>query len=241
MDRKRVNYTSDEKNLLVTLVDKYKDKVENKKTNGISNKEKEAIWASIADEFNSKALNVYRDSNALRKQWANYKQDARKAAAKQRHSLYKTGGGPGEVTDTSKDEVILSIISDKTVKGLEQEFDSDVLPVVLSQDETDSYDVTILEISNSDTNAPSTSNIATTAEVTETQVPSKNLNSRRRPNIKLSVVEAAKLEVLQIQKQLLEAEMKHKEKLWNLELNQQEKLFEVRLRHIRIAQIRFGT
>ncbi|KAF5275839.1 hypothetical protein FQR65_LT04077 [Abscondita terminalis] len=53
-----------------------------------------------------------------------------------------------------------------------------------------------------------------------------------RPNIKLSVVEAAKLEVLQIQKQLLEAEMKHKEKLWNLELNQQEKLFEVRLRHM---------
>ncbi|KAF5276401.1 hypothetical protein FQR65_LT16349 [Abscondita terminalis] len=215
MDRKRVNYTSDEKNLLVTLVDKYKDKVENKKTNGISNKEKEAIWASIADEFNSKALNVYRDSNALRKQWANYKQDARKAAAKQRHSLYKTGGGP----------------VDRYVKQYASGITHISCAFIVS-DETDSCDVTILEISNSDTNAPSTSNIATTAEVTETQVPSKNLNSRRRPNIKLSVVEAAKLEVLQIQKQLLEAEMKHKEKLWNLELNQQEKLFEVRLRHM---------
>ncbi|KAF5283646.1 hypothetical protein FQR65_LT13770 [Abscondita terminalis] len=60
-----------------------------------------------------------------------------------------------------------------------------------------SYDVTILgKLVNSDTNAPSTSNSCKqTAEVTETQVPSKIECYEEGQTLRLSVVEAAKLEV----------------------------------------------
>ncbi|KAH9371955.1 hypothetical protein HPB48_000570 [Haemaphysalis longicornis] len=54
MEKKKVNYTVQEKGLLMELARKYKDVIENKKTDSMSVHRKKATWRQIAQEFNSK-------------------------------------------------------------------------------------------------------------------------------------------------------------------------------------------
>lgn len=47
------NFNTAEVELLISLVDKHKHIVENKKTNAVTNKDKDAAWKKIESSFNS--------------------------------------------------------------------------------------------------------------------------------------------------------------------------------------------
>uniref|UniRef100_A0A1Y1L814 Regulatory protein zeste n=1 Tax=Photinus pyralis TaxID=7054 RepID=A0A1Y1L814_PHOPY len=130
-NKKRVNYTQEEKKLLIHLVDSNKNIIENKDTNAVSNHQKDDVWKIIEQNFNKKCFNVFRDANSLRKQWSNMKQDSRKKAALERQELYKTGGGVAPALSSknceANEQLVLDIINKKTVLGLRNEFDSDVM------------------------------------------------------------------------------------------------------------------
>ncbi|XP_072390492.1 uncharacterized protein [Diabrotica undecimpunctata] len=123
---KRVNFSSQEKEELISLVSKYKDILENKKTNGVSAKDKDAAWEKLSFEFNSKGLNTFRSKEQLKKYWANLKQLERQAAANIKINRFKTGGGPFQ-PQNEPDETVLEIINFKTVTGLENPYDDEAV------------------------------------------------------------------------------------------------------------------
>lgn len=129
---KRVNYALEERRVLTELVEKYKDIIENKETNAGSNLQKDQTWKAIEKLFNSKNVNVYRDASSLRKQWAHIKMETRKKAALERQEMYKTGGGTlknGSCSSTNNDDLVLSIVNNKIITGLENPYDSDAIVI----------------------------------------------------------------------------------------------------------------
>lgn len=128
--RKRApNYSSGEKELLISLVNKYKMVIENKKTDAVMVSEKNEAWFKITQEFNSVSPNnVFRPTDSLKKYWENIKDDVRRRAGQDRTSLYKTGGGPpSPKIKKPEEDVLLGIINKKTIMGLENPFDNDCL------------------------------------------------------------------------------------------------------------------
>ncbi|XP_046398165.1 uncharacterized protein LOC124164970 [Ischnura elegans] len=95
-DRKRLPHLSmEEKETLLTLTVKYRNVVENKRTDAVSSKEKEKGWFQIEEEFNAQGASVRRPWQLLKKSWENIKFAARKAnTAARQHSLGTGGGGP---------------------------------------------------------------------------------------------------------------------------------------------------
>ncbi|KAK4881711.1 hypothetical protein RN001_005030 [Aquatica leii] len=125
--RKRTaNYTADEKNLLLSIVHKYKHIVYNQKTDSTSCQEKSKCWEKIADEFNSgNPQNVRRKADSLHRLFLNLIQLQRKNCAEERTELYKTGGGSKKNIPTN--DLLISIINEKTVEGFNNPFDGDQL------------------------------------------------------------------------------------------------------------------
>lgn len=123
------NYTEREKELLFSLVFKYKNIIENKRTDGVTVQEKKQVWEKVALQFNSASPGmVPRTPESLKKFYENKKKVIRKDMAKERCELYKTGGGPAPSTIANpKKNVILSIINPKSVFGLNNDFDGDRL------------------------------------------------------------------------------------------------------------------
>ncbi|KMQ90384.1 fibrinogen silencer-binding protein [Lasius niger] len=60
------NFTQAEKVVLIDIIEKEKNILENKKTDGVTIKQKEACWAKVATEFNSRSLGASRDVNCLK-------------------------------------------------------------------------------------------------------------------------------------------------------------------------------
>ncbi|GLV46111.1 uncharacterized protein CBL_07178, partial [Carabus blaptoides fortunei] len=125
--KRNANYTTDERILLLNLVNKYKKIIENKKTDAISVKQKNEIWSKKEKEFNTEAPNnVYRNDDSLHKYYINLKKNTREKVANIKTQQYKTGGGVSEIRDDDPAfDLTLSLINDKTVYGLRNEFDSD--------------------------------------------------------------------------------------------------------------------
>jgi len=68
---KRINFSKDEEQLLVALVEKYKSIIENKKSNATTWKEK--AWQMIEKEFNSNSGQNPRNSKQLKEKYLNMK------------------------------------------------------------------------------------------------------------------------------------------------------------------------
>lgn len=124
-----LNFTEREKNLLFSLVLKYRNVIENKKTDGTSINEKRQTWEKITKQFNSGSPGLIpRSTESLRKCYDNRKKELRKDMAKERCELYKTGGGPPPPPNSKKDEdLLLSIVNKKTIFGFENLYDGDSL------------------------------------------------------------------------------------------------------------------
>lgn len=138
MSGKRIrsaNYTSEEKLILLRIInDKYKQIIENKKSDAVSSKMKEDAWRKIANEFNAEAPNVHRSVESLIKYYKNLGKLTRAQVANLKLQQNKTGGGPNETIENDPSfELTLSLLNKKSVYGLDTYIDSDT-PILLEND-----------------------------------------------------------------------------------------------------------
>lgn len=126
--RKRApNYTLAEREHLLNIINRYKSIIENKKTDGVSVQNKKDCWQKVCEEFNAASPSYFhRPIDSLKKFYDKQKEELRKRYAHEKKERYKTGGGP-EMKNDLKDDLLMAIINQKSVKGLDSPFDSDSL------------------------------------------------------------------------------------------------------------------
>ncbi|CAH1107452.1 unnamed protein product [Psylliodes chrysocephalus] len=104
---------------LLSLVEQFKDILENKETDMVTWKLKEKAWVNLSENFNSMWFPT-RAPRQLREKWSNIKKYSFK-----KNELYKTGGGNPQVCMiTQKDERVKELIG-VAVTGLENDYDDD--------------------------------------------------------------------------------------------------------------------
>uniref|UniRef100_A0AAR5NYL1 Regulatory protein zeste n=1 Tax=Dendroctonus ponderosae TaxID=77166 RepID=A0AAR5NYL1_DENPD len=119
---------------LLELVAFHKDVIENKKTDAVSTQEKQSTWEKITGEFNAICpATIPRTTATIRKFYNNQKEDIRKRIANQKKELYQTGGGGvvSSVQRSNADRILLSIVNNKTLYGVDNSlapFDDDWVP-----------------------------------------------------------------------------------------------------------------
>ncbi|KAG5861793.1 hypothetical protein JTB14_003484 [Gonioctena quinquepunctata] len=120
-------FSNNEKVMMINLVSKYKNIIENKKTNGVTNNEKIKAWENICQEFNAVSPgNTLRNKDVLKRFYENKRKESRKKVAETKMELKKTGGGPPPDENRDPFDDFLSIVNEKTVSGLQSEFGGDV-------------------------------------------------------------------------------------------------------------------
>ncbi|XP_071576779.1 uncharacterized protein [Temnothorax nylanderi] len=137
MQRKRAqNFSEKEKLILTEIVLKYKNIIENKRTDGITSKDKEKCWKIIENNYNSTSSSTeFRSAEVLKSCWENLKKKTRKFFADERIKLYKTGGGPCE----SQSDVVMERVRDiikPSVEGIKSTYDCDAIEDVYTDQST---------------------------------------------------------------------------------------------------------
>lgn len=119
------NFDKTEIRLLTELVTKYRSVVENKKTDAVTNKEKDAAWSTIASTFNAATSGpTERTPKTLKLKYEGLKKSTKKKMTLHRHELYRTGGGPSAAPAFDDvEEKVLAMCSN--ISGLEARNDSD--------------------------------------------------------------------------------------------------------------------
>lgn len=108
-----VNYTVQEKQILLELIDKYKGTIENKKSDSVHVKQKERVWEQLRNEFNGHLEVTGRTVKQLRQYYDNLKRTAKKAVSNDKVERLRTGGGvfkPAVDDETAK---LVAIIEDQ--------------------------------------------------------------------------------------------------------------------------------
>uniref|UniRef100_A0A1I8MVY8 Regulatory protein zeste n=1 Tax=Musca domestica TaxID=7370 RepID=A0A1I8MVY8_MUSDO len=110
--RKRAkHFLEEEEMLLVNLVEDHKHIIENKKSDSVAWKQKEAVWKKIEDDF-AASMGLRRPWKALRDKYEVIKRKSKIELAEQKLETYRTGGG-----------MVTCKVS--TATGLENTYDSD--------------------------------------------------------------------------------------------------------------------
>lgn len=135
--KRSCNFTNTEKKFLFQLIaDKHGRVLEDKKTDRASLAKREETWKLIENEFNAVSpSNMYRGADSLKKLYSNKKKEVRKRVAEEKREALLTGGGPAPKiikTDDEIDNILLSIMNEKTVYGLTNPYDCDNTPTVAS-------------------------------------------------------------------------------------------------------------
>lgn len=92
-------FSDAEKEILMTLVQKYIKRIESKCTDFSSVTSKRKAWDSLALEYNSRAEVTNRTSSQLKKGWENMKSKAKTKVGKEKQERRLTGGGPIAATN----------------------------------------------------------------------------------------------------------------------------------------------
>jgi len=125
-DKRAANFSKYEEQLLISLVEKYKNIIESKKSNVVTWKDKEKAWLKIECEFNSKNNdNTFRSAKHLKEKYNNLKKNTKKKFAIEKMNISKTGGGsytPILVTDV---DLTIKEILGPQVSGLQNSYDCD--------------------------------------------------------------------------------------------------------------------
>ncbi|XP_069362389.1 myb/SANT-like DNA-binding domain-containing protein 4 [Maniola hyperantus] len=106
------NFTFDEKDRLVKLLDVFKDIILNKKTDGTTNQAKNEAWVNLCTQFNSTGSTA-RSKESLMRVWEKMKTDAKLYKSRSRSSYTGTGGGPSSFNA----DPILEQVSDLMGRG----------------------------------------------------------------------------------------------------------------------------
>lgn len=88
------NFSESEKQLLISIISDCFSQIENKRTDGISLKEKHSTWLRVAEAFNAANGCGPRSAMQLKTAYFNFKIKIKKDNANDKAELYKTGGGP---------------------------------------------------------------------------------------------------------------------------------------------------
>ena len=88
------NFSETEKNLLLNLVDKYKNSIECKRTDSKTLKQKSEAWVNLCEEFNFTSTYTKREVKNLQSFGKNLKTRAKSDSGYMRREQLKTGGGP---------------------------------------------------------------------------------------------------------------------------------------------------
>ncbi|KYN17086.1 UPF0439 protein C9orf30 like protein, partial [Trachymyrmex cornetzi] len=79
-----------EKSDLLDIIFLYRDIIENKVTDGLSNSKKDKPWTTITQKFNTNKTDL-RTEKTLRNCWDNIKRNTKKYYATLKREIYKTG------------------------------------------------------------------------------------------------------------------------------------------------------
>lgn len=123
--KRSANFSTSEIDLLCTLIVKYADTIESKKSDAIAWKEKCETWTRLTCEFNNHNIGPPRLVTTLRGKYETFKKELRKKAAQYRQDLYKTGGGTLEVPCLTPSEQKIFDIINLSVIGLPGRYDDD--------------------------------------------------------------------------------------------------------------------
>lgn len=101
--RRAENFTLYEQNLVVNCVKEEVAKIECKKTDTISTREKKEAWQRVSTAFNKNPHVTQRDEIQLHNLWDRLKKAAKREAGQDLRERRKTGGGPfiSKLTDLS--------------------------------------------------------------------------------------------------------------------------------------------
>ncbi|CAH0562820.1 unnamed protein product [Brassicogethes aeneus] len=128
--RKRgANFTQTERRHLLTVVNRYKHIIENKKTDAVTWKEKESTWKKIEVEFNSTTEGIPRSDKQLKLKYEAVKKELKKNFSSHKKYVLGTGGGrhvPEPAVQTEEENELFHTIA-ISASGLESRFDSDAL------------------------------------------------------------------------------------------------------------------
>ncbi|XP_046403630.1 myb/SANT-like DNA-binding domain-containing protein 3 [Ischnura elegans] len=94
MIAKMERMNSVERDILISLIMKYRDILENKKTDAVSVSEKVLCWRKIEDLFNANATVQKRQWKQLRKAWDNIKTKRKRMQAQETQRKLATGDAP---------------------------------------------------------------------------------------------------------------------------------------------------
>jgi|GEM_PF-6177826 len=122
---KRINFSKDEEQLLVALVEKYKSIIENKKSNATTWKDKEKAWQMIEKEFNSNSGQNPRNSKQLKEKYLNMKKKTKQKFSNEKRCNSQTGGGPHIPVDITNIDIAIKDIIGKQITGLNNNYDCD--------------------------------------------------------------------------------------------------------------------
>ncbi|XP_045458486.1 uncharacterized protein LOC123668839 [Melitaea cinxia] len=123
-----VNFSREEVDTLIKLVEKNKLVIENKKSDAVTWAEKERCWKSIEIDFNSASGVTFRSAKTLRLKYEGIKRDTRKKSALIRAETYQTGGGPSSAPVLTTSEVKVKEMILLSIDGMDSKFDSDNVP-----------------------------------------------------------------------------------------------------------------
>ncbi|KAI4455254.1 apontic [Holotrichia oblita] len=118
------NFTELEVKLLVDVILRHISKIENKKTDAMTWKDKKETWDKVAEEFQALAGGD-RTSSVLRNKYEGIKQPLKAKLARNKVEIFKTGGGSAQIEDLTDYENELMEHIQLNVNGLPAMFDSD--------------------------------------------------------------------------------------------------------------------
>ncbi|XP_018303522.1 myb/SANT-like DNA-binding domain-containing protein 4 [Mycetomoellerius zeteki] len=143
------NFSNKEVEILVSIIQEFKNIIECKKTDATTWRDKDAAWENVAKAFNSSSGEVFRLKKALKAKYEDIKKNVKKKLAHNRLETFKTGGGEPQIRSlTGIEENIISMLP-SSIEGLPSVWDSDQL-------ETSQKDAINVGIQQHSTNANDT-------------------------------------------------------------------------------------
>ncbi|XP_055856074.1 myb/SANT-like DNA-binding domain-containing protein 4 [Episyrphus balteatus] len=121
------NFSKAEEEKLINLALQKKSILENKKTDAITSKQKDAAWEALAENFNATSEGQLRTGKVLKDKYNNIKRALRKSKADLRKEIFLTGGGPPPPTQKEQSPLLneLSDVMGISVDGLASRNDDD--------------------------------------------------------------------------------------------------------------------
>ncbi|CAH1382829.1 unnamed protein product, partial [Tenebrio molitor] len=77
------NFTEKEKEIAISIIDRYRSIIENKASDGSSLKQRKDAWQKVSDEFNATSVSAPRGAEQLKILWSNLRRTAKKTVAEE--------------------------------------------------------------------------------------------------------------------------------------------------------------